>query len=364
MAQPGLRVSLSESGIDPEWDAFVGAAPGGSHVQTTLWAAVKELVGWESARVVVRRGEEIVAGCQLLLRPAGPATLAYAPRGPLLADPSDLELFATTADGIGEIAGGRRLSYLKVQPPEGSAHLAAPLMARGFVRSDLEAAPIATTTVDLAAEPDDILARMRSTTRANIRKAGRKGVVVRTGGLEDIETFGALVHTTSERQGFASYPTPYYRRVLELFGEAGQATLLLAEYDGRTVSAQLILGWNNTAVYKMGAWSGEPANVRPNELGHWTAMLWARERGYRRYDLEGLPVPVAMALLRGEDPPEAHEGTARFKLGFGGEVHLFPPAFDTSPSRVLAPVVRRVAPRLRRWEAIALRALGRRRRDG
>jgi lipid II:glycine glycyltransferase (peptidoglycan interpeptide bridge formation enzyme) len=348
----------TDSGVDAEWDAFVAATPGGSHVQTSRWAEVKAVQEWSGERVIARVAGRIVGGCQLLLRRTGPVTMAYAPRAPLLGVEAE-DLFPALLEGIRELTAQHRLSYVKVQPPPGREDVADRLVGEGFVESDLEAAPIATTLVDLAAEPAAILAGMRSGTRANVRKAQRKGVTVRTAGIDEIDRFGALVQATSVRQRFAPYPIPYYRRMLELFGDDGQATLLFAEHQGRVLSGLLVLGWNDTATYKMGAWSGEPGPVHPNELAHWTAMCWAREHGYRWYDLEGLPVALAQSLARGEPWPDGERGTAWFKLGFGGAICLFPGAYDFSPSAMLAPVVRRAAPRLRRWESLALRALGR-----
>lgn len=353
-----LRVIISDAPVHPEWDAFVAETPGGHHVQTSIWGQVKSALGWRARRAVVSRDGTIVAGCQVLLRPLGPATLAYAPRGPLAAANDD-EAIAAAVDATIDIARSSRLSYLKVQPPVDRDDLGPELERRGFVASDLEAAPTATVLVDLQPEPAAIMARMRSGVRANIRKAGRKGVTVRTGGADEIGAFGELVRATGERQAFAAYPTAYYERMYELFAPEGNAHLLLAEHEGRLLSALLIIGYGDTAAYKMGGWSGERSGIRPNELAHWMGMQWARDRGHRYYDFEGFPPAVAHALRRHEDPEEAKSGTSWFKLGFGGEVHLFPTAYDTSPSPIMRPFVKRAAPRLGSVRHFAHRMLGR-----
>ena len=119
----------------------------------------------------------------------------------------------------------------------------------------------------------------------------------------------------------------------------------------------LIVGFGDTAVYKMGGWVGARRNLHSNELLHWTAMRWARERGHRFYDLEGIPVAIAQALLRNAHPPEAARGTTRFKLGFGGAVRVFPGAYDRARPRILAPVGRAAgSPRL---QGVVHRVLGR-----
>lgn len=355
----GVRTEVMDGPAHPAWDDFVAVTPGGSHVQTSRWAAVKAATGWSARLVVARRGSEIVGGCQLLVRRTGPALLAYAPRGPLVARGED-EALAALIDRVVRAARGRRPSYLKVQPPVGRADMAGALLAHGFAASDLEAAPRATVLVDVTAEPEAMLARMRSGSRANVRKALRRGVTVRSGGEGDFAAFGALLEATGRRQAFDPYPVAYFRRMWEIFGRDGRSELVLAEHEGRLLSGLLVVGFGDTAAFKIGGWSGEQPQLRPNELAHWTAMRWAHERGYRWYDLEGFPPEVERALARGEDLPEARTGVAWFKLGLGGEVRVLPGAYDTSPVRWLRPAVRAAAPHLGSARGAALRLMGRR----
>lgn len=354
-----LDVSFSRAADDPEWDAFVASAPGGHHVQSSLWGQVKASLGWKAARVVVRRSDTIVAGCQLLVRPLPKVgTLAYAPRGPL-ARRDDPEALASTLAAVPDLARSERVRYLKVQPPVDRADLEPVLEQRGYAASDMEAAPTATVVVELDREPEQLLQAMRSTTRTKIRKAARNGVEVRVGGPDDFETFGQLVQATSERQGFLPYPVSYYRRMWEVFRPGGHARLLLAEHEGTAVSGILLVGYGDTAVYKMGAWSGQRSSVRPTELTHYLAMQWARERGHRYYDFDGIPDEAAEAVLRGGPPAGEQKGLTHYKLGFGGQVRVYPRAHDTSPSPLLAPAVRALAPRANSIRAVADRVLGR-----
>jgi hypothetical protein len=89
VAVSAFDVTLSDAERDDAWDAFVETAPGGHHVQTSRWGQVKAVLGWRAVRAIVRQDGEIVAGCQLLIRGAGPfGTLAFAPRSPLARQPS------------------------------------------------------------------------------------------------------------------------------------------------------------------------------------------------------------------------------------------------------------------------------------
>jgi peptidoglycan pentaglycine glycine transferase (the first glycine) len=355
----GARVDVSRAPLDPDWDEFVDSAPGGHHLQTSLWAQVKAKHGWKPLRLRVRREGEFIGGAQLLVRPMRFGAIGYCPRGPLLRD-NDPSTLRTLLDGLASIARRERILYVKVQPPAGRGDMEAILRKGGFVRSDMPAAPVATVRIDLRRSVDEILASMRSATRSNIRKATRKGIVVRAAGASGLAAFGELLAETSRRQGFAPYPVEYYAEILRQFGEGNHAELLLAEHDGEVLCGAMIIGYGDTVVYKMGGWSGHRTGLHPNELMHWHAMQWARERGYRYYDLEGIDESVARAVLAGEELPESgHRGTTRFKLGLGGEVVLHPRAYDRSFHRLLAWPARIAAPRLNRFASTAHRLQGR-----
>lgn len=354
----GFTIRVSDVVDDPDWDDFVDALPG-SHVQSSAWAATKSALGWRALRVVATRGTRIVAGCQVLLRPVPlVGSLGYASRGPLVADP-DGPAPAVVLDELDRVARAERLLLLKVQPPPGGDHLVPALAARGFRPSPLEAAPTATVRIDLSLPPEELWRRMRSNVRSNIGKAQRKGVVVRAGERGDLEAFHQLVVSTGQRQEFAPYPLRYYERMWESFAGTGRIRLLLAEHEGRTLAAVLLVGFGDTVAYVMGGRAAEQTGIHPVELTHWTGVEWATERGYRYYDFGGVDPAFAGALLRGEATPRDATGVARFKLGFGGDVVLFPGAYDRSYRPLLGTGLRLATSHLLRQRRLVGRVLGR-----
>lgn len=359
--EPCEVVVDSHVGVDPEWDAFVERSPGGHHVQTSRWADVKAVVGWRAARVVLRRQGAPVAGFQILARgPPSLASVGYVPRGPVVSDGAGPDVLDSTLDALERVVRRDRVIYLKVQPPAGREDIGACLLRRGHSESALELAPTATVRVDVGRSDDQLLAGMRTNTRRNIRKAQRAGVTVRAGGDADLPTLYRFIEATGRRQDFPPYPARYYEQMWRSFAPGGKAHLLVAERDGIPLSAVLLIAFGDTVIYKMGGWSGDAREARPNELVHWTAIGWAREHGHRWYDLEGIDLPAARAVLAGETPPEtAQRGVSHFKLGFGGEVTIFPPAYDSGGRGLLGIAAGRVGPRLERAAPLAARALGR-----
>ena len=155
---------------DAAWDSFVEATRGGHHVQTSGWAGVKSMDGWDVSRVVARdAGDAIVGGAQMLHKPlvAG-RRIGYVPKGPLLAvdDPDLMELLVS---GIYELAKQLGVAHLTVQPPNQGPAAGPHLVAAGFSTTDSAVAPTATIFVDLTADPDAMLARMKKNHRRYIR---------------------------------------------------------------------------------------------------------------------------------------------------------------------------------------------------
>jgi peptidoglycan pentaglycine glycine transferase (the first glycine) len=357
---PGVDagISVSTSRLDPEWDAFVDRAPGGHHLQTSLWANVKATQGWRPIRTRLQRDGELVGGFQLLLHSLPVGTIAYCPRGPVMAD-LDQTALGIVLDALASVALRHRILYVKVQPPAGRGDIEHALRERGFAISDLPTAPVATVMVDVRRTPEELLAGMRANSRRCARKAIRDRIEVRPAGDTGLAAFARIIARASERHGYDPYPVDYYAEILRQFGP--RAELLLAERGGEALSGLLLIGYGDSVICKACAWSGEHRGIiTPNELIHWRAMQWARDHGYRYYDLEGIEESVARAILAGEGVPERGRRTAtHFKLGLGGEVTVFPRSYDRSFHRLLAWPARLVAPRLSRMQSRAHRLQGR-----
>jgi len=355
-------VHIGQALADPEWDRFVEATPGGTYQQTSMWAQVKSGAGWRPIRIELSGDGAIAAGCQVLVRRvARLGAVGYVSRGPLVADGDRATLYAVL-DALQQLAR-RKLLYLKLQPSPDSAEITDALRERQFVPSHLDPAPRMTVRVDLSRSPDAILGAMRARSRTYIRQAQRRGLVVREGSEDELSIFCDLVEALSRRKGYAPYPRHYYEQIWRSF--PGRARLLLAEYEGDILSSILLLAFGDTVSFKMGGWSGGHRGVRPNELLHWAGMQWARDQGYRYYDLEGINTAVGEAILSSRDTSNLDvPGPTHFKLGLGGDVTRFPGCYDYVGQPLLRVALPWVAPRLERLTPIAHRLLGRLRPTG
>ncbi len=297
--------------IPPDaWEAFLASCPGVHLLQTSAWGTLKATFGWDVARV--RQGS---AGAQVLFRrlPLG-LHLAYVPMGPVGAWLPDL------LPALDALCRSRRAFVLKIEPdsPDDPA-LAEHLTRHGFRRSPHAIQPPSTILVDLAADEDELLARMHPKTRYNIRLATKKGVRVRV--WDDIEAFGHMMQETAARDRFAAHSPAYYQRAFELFRPSGACELLAAEVEGQAVAALMVFARGERAWYLYGASTGQERPRMPTYLLQWEAMRWARQRGCRTYDLWGIP-DADERTLEAEFTARRDGlwGVYRFKRGFGGRI--------------------------------------------
>ncbi|HMP40643.1 MAG TPA: peptidoglycan bridge formation glycyltransferase FemA/FemB family protein [Roseiflexaceae bacterium] len=311
-----------------EWDAFVQQHPDGHLLQLWCWGQLKEQAGWHAHRYVVRNtAGQIMAGAQLLLRRRWGFAAAYVPRGPLFS--GDAQYDAQLCAELEQAARRSLAVFLRYEPnictDEAAAIPVAALLQRRGYRDALPIQPLASIRLDLTPSTEQILAAMSKGHRADIRRAARNGVVVRTGDRQDLDRFYTILHATATRAHFGIHTPAYYAAVLEKLGSAAQ--LWLAEVDGVAQATAITAAGPIDAVY---LYSGSTADGLRSGAQHaiqWEAIRWAQARGCRRYDFWGIP-----AAFTATDEAAAHAdplyGVYRFKKGFGGRIVRFMPAYD------------------------------------
>jgi len=182
LPRPSYLLTVREGDLG-EWHAFLARTPGGSYQQTGWWAVAKMKEGFRARRLVIRNGDDILGGAQMLYRslPVRGA-VAYVPLGPVLAS-ADLEVASLAMAHLHRIAREQNVYYLAVQVPRGGGAFSRELLNFGFFPALLDLAPTASVVIDLSNNLDVLLSRMHKTTRYDIRASQRKGITVRERGL-------------------------------------------------------------------------------------------------------------------------------------------------------------------------------------
>jgi len=317
-----------------QWNPLIEHLPGANALQTWQWGQVKAQFGWELYPLLWRDSSQAVYAAALLLqrkivlgRVSLPLSVMYVPRGPLL-DWTQESLAQRVFADLEDFARAKQAIFIKIDPDlplgygipgeaeaeDDSPGLAvqAELAERGWVFSEEQIQFCNTVTVDLTEAEDDLLMRMKSKTRYNIRLAERRGVVVRPGGVEDIDLLYQMYAHTALRDNFTIRGKAYYKVVWETFFRAGLAEPLIAEVDGQPVGAAVIFRFGGRAWYLHGMSLDAHREKMFTYRLQWEAMLHSKTAGCYTYDLWGAPDNFS------EDDPLW--GVYRFKDGFGGRV--------------------------------------------
>jgi len=314
-----------------DWKKYLESLKDAHILQTGEWGELKSAFGWSIRHLVTwKRNEEGIPGigAQILFRPTFLGfSMAYIPKGPVY--------WINPAESVAEntrfwkeadtLCKQQRSVFLKVELDSWyglsglTNHNLQIIPPIGFLQSDLSIQPMRTIVVDLKANEESLLGRMKQKTRYNIRLAQKKGIVVRSS--SDIDVFYELMKFTSERDAFGIHNREYYRLAYKLFNSIGECELLVAEYQGEVIAGLMVFAHGQRAWYFYGASSDEHRELMPTYLLQWEAMRWACDRGCIEYDLWGVPDEDELILESNfQNRSDGLWGVYRFKRGFGGQL--------------------------------------------
>jgi len=149
------------------------------------------------------------------------------------------------------------------------------------------------------------ITKLRDSTRRNIQKAGKEGVIVEhLQSLEAVERFYSLHCRTRRRHGLPPQPLRFFHLIHRYLIEQGLGFVSLAKYSGRWIAGAVFLHFGSQAVYKFGASDPEFQQLRANNLVMWQAICRLRESG--------------MAGLSFGRSDRDDDGLLQFKRGWGG----------------------------------------------
>ncbi len=360
------------------WNKIISGLHNPHLLQTSQWAQFKCGYGWRAYYLVWEEhsgklemmlidsdhdgGLKPVAAGLLLERTAFPGwSVQYMPKGPLFADPADQDVWDQVLKDLEGFARQRGVLQLKIDPDlevgrgvpgqDSSQDLASGmafqerLASRGWRFSKEQVQFRNTVLVDLRDSEEDILARMKSKTRYNIRLSVRKGIKIRREQPGDLDLLYRMYGETSSRGGFTIRSQEYYQSLWHLFLDSCQeseiepcAQPLIAEFEGLPVAAAVIFAFGERAWYLHGMSVPDHSEKMPTYLVQWEAMRWAKERGCTTYDMWGAPDEFSES--------DSLWGVYRFKDGFGGEVSRTIGALDYPARPVRYSLYTRWLPRL------------------
>lgn len=282
-----IRVMIREITDKTEWDRLVQAS-GGHPLQLWGWGEVKERHGWSAHRIELQKQPWV--GAQVLIKklPMRFGSFVYVPRGPVgKADK------ATLADLAKYSRAFHRAIAVSIEP-----YTISQGVVKGWSKSKNTVLLARTVVLDLSKSENELLADMSKKTRQYIRKSEKDGVTVRLADRGDLDNCLAIYKQTANRAGFALHDDEYYKDIFNLMADA--SPVYVAEFDHQIVAFLWLAESDSVAFELYGGVSEVGQSVRANYVLKWQAIIDAKKRNVKEYDLNGL----------------LNDGISDFKRGF------------------------------------------------
>lgn len=344
-----MRLFIMSECSENEWDNVLPLLPNSHFLQTSDWAKIKSELGWCAFyKIWKSKSGSIVAGAMILEKSVGinklplKLSIQYIPRGPLL-DWKNTQLVQVVLEDITNYSREKKVIFTKIDPEvlcesgfesenfiqlsAGGSIIKDVLLQRNWNYSTSQIQFENTVWIDLTQSEEQILSKMKQKTRYNIRLSEKKGVKIRVATKNEYEKVYQLYAETSIRDNFVIRSQDYYLHLWKTFSEKNICEVLIAEYEGSIIAGLILYYFGDKAYYVYGMSANVHRNLMATYLLQWKAIVNAKQRGKKIYDLWGAPTN-----LKESDPMW---GVYKFKLGLGGELIKTVGAWDFSSRKIL-----------------------------
>lgn len=299
---------------ESEWEGFVQEQRPPTFLQSWAWGEHYKTLGSPVLRFGVYQANTLVATALVLGVEARRGKYLLCPHGPI---------FKTAADAIAILPvldeyitrQARQLGYDFIRIC--SLFPAALEVGRqtfqrlGYRNAPIHMHPELSWILDVTPSEEDLLARMRKTTRYLIKKGEKEGVkVVLADSPEALSDFWPVYEATVQRQKFTPFDRKYLESEFKLFAKQGKAILATAHFQNEIVAAAIIIFYGNSAFYHHSGSVPKFTQINPAYLLQWRIIQEAKKRGLNYYNFWGISDPSR--------PNHPWAGLSLFKKGFGG----------------------------------------------
>lgn len=299
-----------------EWNKMLVGFDDYTFLQSWQWGEINSSGGDVIRWKVIEKGE-VLAIVQAFVISAKRGKILFVPHGPLVKNEVG---WIKLIDKLKEKAKKLNCVCLRIAPWELRNDKNINKYSKsGFVESGVIMHAEDTWLVDLSGTEEEMLMRMRKTTRNLIRKGLKEEIeICQSESLKDVDYLYDLQMEVVKRNNFVPFSKEYLKKELEILTKENMAKLFLGKGDGGIMGVALIVFLGKYAFYYQ---SGSRESKQPiNYLLQWKVMLEAKKRGCEKYNMWG--------VAPNDDPNHPWRGLTLFKTGFGGELRNYMKSMD------------------------------------
>ena len=312
------------------WESFLLKCGKKTFLQSWNWGEFQKKEGNKIWRLgIFENNKEFVSATLVVKIKAKRGTFLFVPHGPVLDKNAmgkpDIKynILKTLLEELKKIAREESVNFIRISPIlERNEENIKIFKDLGFREAPIHMHPELTWELDIAPSEEEILMKMRKTTRYLIRQAQKNPDIriIRSPAfakasagrqnIEDLKIFNEIYQETSERHHFVPFSLDYLKNQFSSFIDDQQILIFLGKYKDEFVSAGVFVFWQNIGFYHHGASLSKYNKIPISHLLQWEAIKEAKKRGCKSYNFWG--------IAPSDKKNHPWTGLTLFKMGFGG----------------------------------------------
>ncbi|HHE45984.1 MAG TPA: peptidoglycan bridge formation glycyltransferase FemA/FemB family protein, partial [Candidatus Moranbacteria bacterium] len=210
----------------------------------------------------------------------------YLPRGPIIKEKIQKAEFQEAFQKIIDLAKENKAGWVRMDlsSKKDLEHTRAWMPKIQITKAPHNMQPKQILALDIAKPVEQLLAEMKAKTRYNIKLAKKRNVQIHSVTFSQdknqlyFKEFLRLTQVMAKRQKIIVHPATYYEKMWKTIPE-NMIKLYVAEYKNKIIATNLIIFYNEVAIYLHGASDNQCRNVMASYLLQWQALLDAKEKG-------------------------------------------------------------------------------------
>ncbi len=294
------------------WEKFLGEHPEANFLQSWNWGQFYRKLGQKVFYRGFYQDDKLIGVMLLILEEAKRGRHLILPGGPIF-EWYDQDLVTIFGEELKRLGREEKAVFIRCRPQLQDNEQSRKIFGElGFVDAPMHLHAELTHRLDLSLSEEELLAKMRKSTRYEIRKAAKEEIkIVGKQDEAQIKEFYNLQLQTAARQKFVPFSLQYWQKQFEAFVPDDEVVLYSAYYQGQLLAQAMIIFYGQEAVYHYGA-STELAHKYPGAPAiQWEAIKEAKRRGMSRYNFWGVAPE--------EETGHRFAKLSIFKRGFAGE---------------------------------------------
>jgi len=307
------------------WENFLKECEEKTFLQSFNWGEFQKMMGNKIWRFGIFENDNLISVAFFYKIQAKRGTFLFIPHGPMTirervsVNLSENGSLSILLEKLKEIVKEEKCDFIRIAPIlERNDENIKIFKNLGFREAPIHIHPELTWELDITPLEEELLMKMRKTTRYLIKQAqkNKEIEIVQNNKLEGVEAFNKLYQETVDRHHFVPFSLEYLKNELLVFSPNDQISIFLGKYKNEIVSAGIFIFWQKIGFYHHGASSLKYPKIPVSYLLLWEAIKEAKNRGCQKFNFWGIAPITSDFKIQTSNHPWA--GLTLFKMGFGG----------------------------------------------